>query len=146
VEISAGESQEPSRQNATKRPRLAGQCKGEAEDGGALSGGPFAAAPKATGQWPVGFTIKFIAEPDRNAGTFMLQHCREARLSCKNGKSENDFYDKNDCIESISRYGANVRLGPRLSAKLVVPVERIELPTFGLQNRCSTAELNRRTL
>jgi hypothetical protein len=25
-----------------------------------------------------------------------------------------------------------------------VPVERIELPTFGLQNRCSTAELNRR--
>jgi hypothetical protein len=29
---------------------------------------------------------------------------------------------------------------------LLVPVERIELPTFGLQNRCSTAELNRRTL
>jgi hypothetical protein len=27
----------------------------------------------------------------------------------------------------------------------MVPVERIELPTFGLQNRCSTAELNRRT-
>jgi hypothetical protein len=26
----------------------------------------------------------------------------------------------------------------------LVPVERIELPTFGLQNRCSTAELNRR--
>src|SRR5436190_8102511 len=25
----------------------------------------------------------------------------------------------------------------------VVPVERIELPTNGLQNRCSTAELNR---
>ncbi len=32
-----------------------------------------------------------------------------------------------------------------MSAKPVVPVERIELPTFGLQNRCSTAELNRRT-
>ena len=31
-----------------------------------------------------------------------------------------------------------------VSAKQVVPVERIELPTFGLQNRCSTAELNRR--
>jgi hypothetical protein len=30
-----------------------------------------------------------------------------------------------------------------LSAGEVVPVERIELPTFGLQNRCSTAELNR---
>jgi hypothetical protein len=30
-----------------------------------------------------------------------------------------------------------------MSAKQVVPVERIELPTFGLQNRCSTAELNR---
>jgi hypothetical protein len=28
----------------------------------------------------------------------------------------------------------------------VVPVERIELPTFGLQNRCSTAELNRLAL
>jgi hypothetical protein len=27
-----------------------------------------------------------------------------------------------------------------------VPVERIELPTFGLQNRCSTAELNRRLM
>ncbi len=27
-----------------------------------------------------------------------------------------------------------------------VPVERIELPTFGLQNRCSTAELNRRRI
>jgi hypothetical protein len=27
----------------------------------------------------------------------------------------------------------------------MVPVERIELPTFGLQNRCSTAELNRPT-
>ena len=27
----------------------------------------------------------------------------------------------------------------------MVPVERIELPTFGLQNRCSTAELNRLT-
>jgi hypothetical protein len=32
-----------------------------------------------------------------------------------------------------------------LSRLLLVPVERIELPTFGLQNRCSTAELNRRT-
>ena len=31
---------------------------------------------------------------------------------------------------------------PRVSSN-VVPVERIELPTFGLQNRCSTAELNR---
>jgi site-specific DNA recombinase len=36
--------------------------------------------------------------------------------------------------------------GAAMSAKLVVPVERIELPTFGLQNRCSTAELNRQTL
>jgi hypothetical protein len=27
---------------------------------------------------------------------------------------------------------------------LLVPDERIELPTFGLQNRCSTAELIRR--
>jgi hypothetical protein len=27
----------------------------------------------------------------------------------------------------------------------MVPVERIELPTFGLQNRCTTAVLHRRT-
>jgi hypothetical protein len=33
---------------------------------------------------------------------------------------------------------------PCLEARVMVPVERIELPTFGLQNRCSTAELNRR--
>jgi hypothetical protein len=30
--------------------------------------------------------------------------------------------------------------------QMLVPVERIELPTFGLQNRCSTAELNRQTM
>ena len=29
--------------------------------------------------------------------------------------------------------------------KLLVPGEGIEPPTFGLQNRCSTAELTRRT-
>jgi hypothetical protein len=28
----------------------------------------------------------------------------------------------------------------------MVPVEGIEPPTFGLQNRCSTAELNRQSL
>src|SRR3978361_1730618 len=33
---------------------------------------------------------------------------------------------------------------PNQPLKTLVPVERIELPTFGLQNRCSTAELNRR--
>ena len=36
-------------------------------------------------------------------------------------------------------------IGSLRDAATVVPVERIELPTFGLQNRCSTAELNRRT-
>jgi hypothetical protein len=34
---------------------------------------------------------------------------------------------------------------PARSSDKLVPVERIELPTFGLQNRCSTAELNRQT-
>src|SRR5579863_9837090 len=33
----------------------------------------------------------------------------------------------------------------KASCRALVPVERIELPTFGLQNRCSTAELNRQT-
>ena len=32
------------------------------------------------------------------------------------------------------------------SGQGLVPVERIELPTFGLQNRCSTAELSRRAI
>jgi hypothetical protein len=32
---------------------------------------------------------------------------------------------------------------PDKPLRTLVPVERIELPTFGLQNRCSTAELNR---
>jgi hypothetical protein len=35
------------------------------------------------------------------------------------------------------------RENPQKQSIFVVPVERIELPTFGLQNRCSTAELNR---
>jgi site-specific DNA recombinase len=39
--------------------------------------------------------------------------------------------------------GGALGVAKAMSAKLVVPVERIELPTFGLQNRCSTAELNR---
>ena len=34
-------------------------------------------------------------------------------------------------------------IGAALPDFEMVPVERIELPTFGLQNRCSTAELNR---
>jgi hypothetical protein len=33
-----------------------------------------------------------------------------------------------------------------MSAKSLVPAEGIEPPTFGLQNRCSTAELSRRRL
>src|SRR5204862_6376715 len=37
------------------------------------------------------------------------------------------------------------RSSARQCLSLLVPVERIELPTFGLQNRCSTAELNRLT-
>ena len=40
--------------------------------------------------------------------------------------------------------GVLVALGGRVCRVRMVPVERIELPTFGLQNRCSTAELNRR--
>jgi hypothetical protein len=37
---------------------------------------------------------------------------------------------------------ASIRVGERGRDSLV-PAERIELPTFGLQNRCSTAELSR---
>jgi hypothetical protein len=35
--------------------------------------------------------------------------------------------------------------GAVLAGAVLVPAERIELPTFGLQNRCSTAELCRPT-
>jgi hypothetical protein len=42
------------------------------------------------------------------------------------------------------RIAGKIEEKPCPDAKVVVPVERIELPTFGLQNRCSTAELNRR--
>jgi hypothetical protein len=40
-----------------------------------------------------------------------------------------------------------VEAGPETSKSLIllVPGERIELPTNGLQNRCSTAELTRLT-
>ena len=38
----------------------------------------------------------------------------------------------------------DVGAAPGFAGVFLVPVERIELPTFGLQNRCSTAELNRR--
>ena len=40
-----------------------------------------------------------------------------------------------------SKFCASDRLSPRQI--LLVPGERIELPTNGLQNRCSTAELTR---
>ena len=48
-------------------------------------------------------------------------------------------------IEPRGRLAALIGGPSKLSAKQVVPVERIELPTFGLQNRCSTADLNRLT-
>jgi hypothetical protein len=48
-------------------------------------------------------------------------------------------------IEPLGRLAALIGSPAEWSAKRVVPVERIELPTFGLQNRCSTAELNRQT-
>jgi site-specific DNA recombinase len=48
-------------------------------------------------------------------------------------------------IEPLGRLAALIGSPAELSAKRMVPVERIELPTFGLQNRCSTAELNRQT-
>jgi hypothetical protein len=49
------------------------------------------------------------------------------RLEMRSCSGSNAFA----CCVSLNRWGR------------VVPVERIELPTFGLQNRCSTAELNR---
>lgn len=48
---------------------------------------------------------------------------------------------------ALSVRGGSARVGKSvLSAKLLVPAEGIEPPTFGLQNRCSTAELSRRRL
>src|SRR5438132_6466827 len=47
-------------------------------------------------------------------------------------------------LRYVRRRGSDTRPGGSAGTRCVVPVERIELPTFGLQNRCSTAELNRR--
>jgi hypothetical protein len=47
--------------------------------------------------------------------------------------------------ESIASRRGRSTGGVATSPEWMVPVERIELPTFGLQNRCSTAELNRPT-
>ena len=54
--------------------------------------------------------------------------------------------EKQSFIQDLRRPTAGGRI-PNGAFQMigVVPVERIELPTFGLQNRCSTAELNRRT-
>ena len=46
-----------------------------------------------------------------------------------------------ELAKSTADHGATIQHN---YLNLLVPVERIELPTFGLQNRCSTAELNRR--
>ena len=46
------------------------------------------------------------------------------------------------CLSQLRRRGESAEK-PVKQGVLVVPVERIELPPFGLQNRCSTAELNR---
>jgi hypothetical protein len=43
----------------------------------------------------------------------------------------------------VQRNGRKIRELQRFCFKGLVPGERIELPTFGLQNRCSTAELTR---
>ena len=51
------------------------------------------------------------------------------------------FVTSGICAKSATSQGRQIR--QRID--LLVPVERIELPTFGLQNRCSTAELNRLT-
>ena len=54
------------------------------------------------------------------------------------------FTEENRGRECPTRESSGDEEKPRLEAWVMVPVERIELPTFGLQNRCSTAELNRR--
>ena len=46
------------------------------------------------------------------------------------------------CYPDATREVLSAIQKPKLFIRMV-PVERIELPTFGLQNRCSTAELNR---
>jgi hypothetical protein len=46
----------------------------------------------------------------------------------------------------IARSAGPVRAKSARTREKLVPVERIELPTFGLQNRCSTAELNRQLI
>ena len=50
--------------------------------------------------------------------------------------------DSGDAARAVARDRSEAENEPKLLI-LLVPAERIEPPTFGLQNRCSTAELNR---
>lgn len=46
-------------------------------------------------------------------------------------------------IFSLISFTQALMLSSQVDIKEMVPVEGIEPPTFGLQNRCSTAELRR---
>ena len=50
------------------------------------------------------------------------------------------------CCNAVATITALNSRAPYKALILLVPGERIELPTNGLQNRCSTAELTRLTL
>ena len=86
---------------------------------------------------------------------------------CVSGDAKSRFEESDNATDRVGRHWIGVRKvetvrlagigdqfglranrlgdqrGNALTGILLVPVERIELPTFGLQNRCSTAELNR---
>jgi hypothetical protein len=64
-------------------------------------------------------------------------------MGCRSGAGRYDVAPRSpdgDSENNLQYLGATNSNKP---LKMLVPVERIELPTFGLQNRCSTAELNR---
>ena len=65
--------------------------------------------------------------------------------SGKSGECQNETTRARICPkigQLMRRWVIDREMRPRAKA-VVVPAERIELPTFGLQNRCSTAELSR---
>ncbi len=70
--------------------------------------------------------------------------CRE-RSCC--GVVTGSYFIEHDRLKSVLAGTEQLTLPWRADwLILLVPGERIELPTNGLQNRCSTAELTRRTL
>ena len=80
------------------------------------------------------------APPSTKASFFVPAHVRERNADGRRHSGHTVYYGSTAAIaQTTSRPLVQLKL-----LKSLVPDKRIELLTFGLQNRCSTAELIRR--